>query len=158
MLRLGAGGGASLDQSLAFSGSIRPFAASDPTSTSSITVTAGAAVLAAVTVFTAPAVGPFVERHVFAQLSELPSSTLFADAEPTGAQRDVQLALSRPSPQADIASRFQSDGSPMATGSVPVRTQAQRQAADVIEKMSPDQRAVSGGFGLRGSLAPADPD
>lgn len=158
MLLLGAGAGPALDQSRAFSDSLRPLAAASPTSSSSITVTAAIAVMAAITVFSAPSLGPLVERHVFAQLSELPPSTLFADAEPTRKDTGVQLALSRPSPQTDIAVRSQPDGSPMTTGSAPARTEAQRQAADVIEKMQANRPAVNGGFGLRGSLEPADPD
>lgn len=166
MLRFGNGPQPALDQSRAFSRSIRTFAG-DRHASSSIMATATAAVFAAFIVVVAPSFGPVVEQHVFSRLSDIPPGSSQIGVAETG-KKLHQLALSTPRPPVHRPSHgpihrpdrtaAMDDGSPSATGSISRNTRAAREAARVIADMVDTPSRNSGIAGLRGSLDMDDPE
>lgn len=155
MSRIGEGSRADLDLSRAFSGSARDGAYAGHAS-SSLVSTAALAVFAAAMIVSAPSFGPLVERHVFAGLSDVGDDSS-ADIAAADLLEPVRLALTDSRAGHIVNTVFDSDGSPLATGSVSRDTPAARQAAEVIADMAETPARMSTVEGLRGSIGPADP-
>ena len=157
MLRIGDGSASDLDLSRAFS-DYGHDALDERNATSSLVTTAALTVFTAVMIVSAPSLGPFVERHVFAGLSDVDSGSDLGTAVAAERRQHIQLALSDSRPDRAISTAFDSDGSPVATGSVSRDTPAARQAAEVIAKTADAPARMSTVEGFRGSLGPTNAD
>ena len=155
MLRIGEGSHADLDLSRAFSDYGHESLA-ERNASSSIVTTVALTVFVAVMIVSAPNLGPFVERHVFASLSDVGQDNDPGAAIAAERPRPMQLALSTNRPEHIINTVFDSDGSPLATGAVRRDTPAARQAAEVIAETANVPAHMSTVQGLRGSLDPDD--